>query len=338
MTDYSDQLISIVMPVFNEEALIMKTIRTVQGFVSQQPENYEIIFVDDGSNDSTTDKIRKAIAFHPEMRLVRFSRNFGHQLAITAGIRYATGKAVVVMDADLQDPPAVIADMVTAWHRGADVVYGKRKQRDGESWFKKISAKAFYRLLHSITNINIPVDTGDFRLMDRKVVTVLERMNEDEPFVRGMVSWVGFKQTAVEYERQPRTQGESKYPLHKMVRLAMDGITSFSNLPLKFANWAGSILCLSAIVTMIVAIWTGFTGTMLLLIVDLLIGGFLLLSIGILGQYLGRVFNQSRERPLYVVAETMGFPSGVNQHHIARTVSVDSVNKVNKVQKVRNQS
>ena len=331
MTNTSNQLISIVMPVFNEEALIMKTIRTVQGFVSQQPERYEIIFVDDGSNDTTTDKIRKAIAFHPEMRLVRFSRNFGHQLAITAGIRYATGQAVVVMDADLQDPPAVIADMVVAWHQGADVVYGKRQQRDGESWFKKTSAKAFYRILHSITNVDIPVDTGDFRLMDRKVVNVLERMNEDEPFVRGMVSWVGFKQTAVEYERQPRTKGVSKYPLRKMVRLAMDGITSFSNLPLKFANWTGGLLCMAAVLTLISSIWTGFNGTTLLLAVDLLIGGLLLLSIGILGQYLGRVFSQSRERPLYVVAETMGFPSGANnQHSVARTIPVSQVQKIRK--------
>ncbi|GKT03636.1 glycosyltransferase family 2 protein [Furfurilactobacillus entadae] len=306
-------LISIVMPVYNEEALIMKTLRTVQGFINQRPERYEVIFVDDGSSDTTIDKLKKASAFYPDMRLIRFSRNFGHQLAITAGIRYATGDAVVVMDADLQDPPAVIGDMINAWQRGADVVYGQRSQRDGESWFKKTSASAFYRLLHAITNVDIPVDTGDFRLMDRKVVNVLDQMNEDEPFVRGMVSWIGFNQQAVTYERQPRTDGESKYPLRKMIRLAMDGVTSFSNLPLKLATWFGTTLFIAALVDVISAIWFGFTPTIITLCALLIIGGMILTSIGFLGQYLGRIFNQSRERPLYIVAETRGFPTLAQQ-------------------------
>ena len=200
MTNKSE-LISIVLPVFNEEDGITSTIDTLEKFISNQPQNFELIFVDDGSKDKSVELIEQEQAQYSNIKLVQFSRNFGHQLAITAGIRYTNGDAVVVMDADLQDPPEVIVDMIKKWHDGYDVVYGKRISRDGESLFKKITAAAFYRTLKHITSVHIPVDTGDFRLMDVKVVNQLKRMNEPDPFVRGMVSWVGFKQTDVNYER-----------------------------------------------------------------------------------------------------------------------------------------
>ncbi|GAB6092819.1 glycosyltransferase family 2 protein [Furfurilactobacillus curtus] len=325
MTTPKKELISIVLPVFNEEALIMNTIRMVNAFIKKRAEAYEIIFVDDGSTDHTAEKIRKAMTFHQEMRLIRFSRNFGHQLAITAGVRYANGDAVVVMDADLQDPPEVIGQMIDVWHHGADVVYGQRAQREGESWFKRLTAKAFYRILHQLTSIEIPIDTGDFRLMDRKVVSVLNRMNEQSPFVRGMVSWVGFKQVSVTYTRRPRQAGESKYPLSKMIRLALDGITSFSALPLKFANWAGGGLLFIAAGLTLSGTWGTVSNTQWLLVVDLLIGSLLLFSIGILGQYLSRIFEQSRARPRYVVEDTVGFPAIPKQRFVTHSAHVSQL-------------
>lgn len=307
------ELISIVLPVFNEEQGIQKTIDVLCNYCANRPEQYELIFVNDGSTDRTKAIIAQAIKAHNEIKLVDFSRNFGHQLAISAGVRYTSGQAVVVMDADLQDPPSIIPEMIKKWHHGYDVVYGQRLQRDGETLFKKATASLFYRTLKEITSINIPLDTGDFRLMDHRVVDVLKQMPETDPFVRGMVSWVGFKQAAVEYDRQERFAGESKYPLRKMIKLALDGLSSFSLLPLKLAQWFGGLCILTSLVTFIIGLVKTFTLGIELLCLTTLIGGILLITIGILGNYLGRIFMQSRQRPLYIVADTKGFRNQVSQ-------------------------
>ncbi|MCX8743284.1 glycosyltransferase family 2 protein [Lactobacillus sp. B3795] len=299
--------ISIVLPVYNEEAGIKNTIEVLENFVECQIETYEIIFVDDGSVDSSVDIIRHAQSQYENIRLVEFSRNFGHQLAITAGIRYAKGDAVVVMDADLQDPPSVIPNMVEKWQEGFDVVYGKRLIREGESFFKRFSAKAFYRVMRKVANVDIPLDTGDFRLMDRKVVDALSKLNEPEPFVRGLVSWVGFKQTAVTYERQERNAGVTKYPLTKMIRLASDGITSFSEIPLKIVNYTGFISIIAGIIYGLITIFTGISTLTFAISLMCVLSGMIMLALGIIGDYLYRTFDASKHRPQYVVSNSYGF-------------------------------
>ncbi len=299
--------ISIVLPVYNEEAGIKNTIEVLENFVECQIETYEIIFVDDGSVDSSVDIIRHAQSQYENIRLVEFSRNFGHQLAITAGIRYAKGEAVVVMDADLQDPPSVIPNMIEKWQEGFDVVYGKRLIREGESFFKRFSAKAFYRVMRKVANVDIPLDTGDFRLMDRKVVDALSKLNEPEPFVRGLVSWVGFKQTAVTYERQERNAGVTKYPLTKMIRLASDGITSFSEIPLKIVNYTGFISIIAGIIYGLITVFTGISTLTFAISLMCVLSGMIMLALGIIGDYLYRTFDASKHRPQYVVSNSYGF-------------------------------
>ncbi|KPN80740.1 Glycosyl transferase family 2 [Apilactobacillus kunkeei] len=299
--------ISIVLPVYNEEEGILNTIEVLENFVKCQIETYEIIFVDDGSVDSGVDIIRHAQSQYDNIRLVEFSRNFGHQLAITAGIRYAKGDAVVVMDADLQDPPSVIPNMIEKWHEGFDVVYGKRLIREGESFFKRFSAKAFYRVMRKVANVDIPLDTGDFRLMDRKVVDALSKLDEPEPFVRGLVSWVGFKQTAVTYERQERNAGVTKYPLTKMIRLASDGITSFSEIPLKIVNYTGLISIIAGIIYGLITIFTGISTLTFAISLMCVLSGMIMLALGIIGDYLYRTFDASKHRPQYVVSNSYGF-------------------------------
>lgn len=301
--------ISIVLPVYNEEAGIKNTIEVLENFVECQIETYEIIFVDDGSVDSSVDIIRHAQSQYENIKLVEFSRNFGHQLAITAGIRYAKGDAVVVMDADLQDPPSVIPNMIEKWQEGFDVVYGKRLIREGESFFKRFSAKAFYRVMRKVANVNIPLDTGDFRLMDRKVVDALSKLNEPEPFVRGLVSWVGFKQTAVTYERQERNAGVTKYPLTKMIRLASDGITSFSEIPLKIVNYTGFISIIAGIIYGLITVFTGISTLTFAISLMCVLSGMIMLALGIIGDYLYRTFDASKHRPQYVVSNSYGFNS-----------------------------
>lgn len=299
--------ISIVLPVYNEEAGIKNTIEVLENFVECQIETYEIIFVDDGSVDSSVDIIRHAQSQYENIRLVEFSRNFGHQLAITAGIRYTKGDAVVVMDADLQDPPSVIPNMIEKWQEGFDVVYGKRLIREGESFFKRFSAKAFYRVMHKVANVDIPLDTGDFRLMDRKVVDALSKLNEPEPFVRGLVSWVGFKQTAVTYERQERNAGVTKYPLTKMIRLASDGITSFSEIPLKIVNYTGFISIIAGVIYGLITVFTGISTLTFAISLMCVLSGMIMLALGIIGDYLYRTFDASKHRPQYVVSNSYGF-------------------------------
>ncbi len=306
--------ISIVLPVYNETAGIQKTIDVLLDYCHDQPEYYELIFVNDGSTDDTEAILKKNALAHPIVKFISFSRNFGQQLAISAGLHYAQGAAVVVMDADLQDPPSIIPTMIDKWRQGFDVVAGQRQQREGETFFKKASASLFYRLLQQITSVHMPLDTGDFRLMDRRVVAVLNQMPETDPFLRGMVSWLGFKQTTVHYVRQERFSGETKYTLRKMLKLATDGLVSFSMVPLKLAQWLGSLLLLGALASLIIGVVSGFTLGVEIALFSLMVGGFILVSLGILGNYIGRIFMQSRGRPLYVVAETYGFDEQTKPH------------------------
>ena len=303
-----NQLISIVLPVFNEEAGIQATIDTLLNYIEQQEENYELIFVDDGSKDKSVEIIKRALAQNDHIKLVEFSRNFGHQLAITAGLEYTKGDAVVVMDADLQDPPEVIPQMIKKWREGYQIVYGKRMQRDGETIFKKFTAKMFYLTFQKLATINMPLDTGDFRLMDRRAVQQLLKLHEKDPFVRGQVTWIGFKQTSVLYHRQERIAGETKYPLSKMIKLAVDGITSFSMKPLHFVNLFSVVPLTSGVFSLGYLIATSnYSFASIGITVLLFTLGLLMLSIGILGSYLGRVLDQVNNRPRFIVSKTEGF-------------------------------
>lgn len=303
-----NQLISIVLPVFNEEAGIQVTIDTLLNYIEQQEESYELIFVNDGSSDKSVPIIKKAMNQNNHIKLVEFSRNFGHQLAITAGLHYAKGDAVVVMDADLQDPPEVIPQMIQKWHEGYQIVYGKRMQRDGETVFKKFTAKMFYRIFEKLATIKMPLDTGDFRLMDRKAVNQLLKLHEKDPFVRGQVTWIGFRQTSVKYHRQERIAGETKYPLSKMIKLALDGITSFSMKPLQFVNVFSMVPLVSSVFYLGYMIASrNYSVASVGITILLFTLGLLMLSIGIIGSYLGRVLDQVNDRPRYIVSKTEGF-------------------------------
>jgi glycosyltransferase involved in cell wall biosynthesis len=301
--------LSLVLPIYNEEGVIPELHSRLQSFLTELALDAEVVFVNDGSRDRSMELLRGISAGEPRYRILSFARNFGHQSAITAGLDYARGKAVVVLDADLQDPPAVILEMVAKWREGFDVVYGKRRSREGESFFKLITAKIFYRLFAAMIPIDVPLDTGDFRLMSRAVVVALRELKETHRFVRGMVAWVGFKQTAVLYDRPGRFAGETKYPLRKMLRFAIDGITSFSILPLRFATYLGMLISLASVG---VAVWAvlakyvfrvtvqGWTAEVVLVS---LLASVQLLMIGILGEYIGRIYEEVKRRPLYVVAD-----------------------------------
>ncbi|MQS75587.1 glycosyltransferase family 2 protein [Companilactobacillus halodurans] len=303
-----NQLISIVLPVFNEEPGIQATIDTLLNYIEQQEEDYELIFVDDGSTDKSVQIINKALEQHSNIKLIEFSRNFGHQLAITAGLQYTKGDAAVVMDADLQDPPEVIPQMIEKWHEGYEIVYGKRIQRDGETFFKKFTAKMFYRVFRKLATIDMPLDTGDFRLMDRKAVNQLLKLHEQDPFVRGQVTWIGFRQTSVRYHRQERFAGKTKYPLSKMIKLALDGVISFSLKPLHFVNIFSIVPFVSAIFSLGYMIASNnFSLVSIGITVLLFTLGLLMLAIGILGSYVGRVLDQVNNRPRFIVSKTKGF-------------------------------
>ncbi len=301
---------SIVVPVYNEVESLPELYRRVRQVMEQLGEPWELVLVDDGSTDGSTELIRQLQAQDPEhVRAVILARNFGHQIAVTAGIDYARGQAVILMDADLQDPPEVIPQLVAKWREGYHVVYAVRQARQGESWFKKATAALFYRLIRRITDVAIPVDTGDFRLMDRRVVDVLRRMGERHRFLRGMVAWVGFRQTGVPYVRAPRYAGETKYPLRKMVKFAWDAITGFSYAPLQMATYLGflsatlAILAIPLVIALRLAGSQAFYGQASTLIAVLFLGGVQLISLGILGEYIGRIYDEVKGRPLYVVAE-----------------------------------
>ncbi|MBD2871536.1 glycosyltransferase family 2 protein [Paenibacillus arenilitoris] len=304
---------SIIVPMFNEEEVIGFTYDRLKQVMDGTGEPYELIFVNDGSRDRTVDAVSMICEFDPNVRLIDFSRNFGHQIAISAGMDYARGAAIVVIDADLQDPPEVILRMIAKWKEGYEVVYGKRVKRKGETAFKKLSAKLFYRTLRTLTNVDIPVDTGDFRLIDRKVCDVLRGLKEKNRFIRGLVSWIGFRQTMVEYEREERYAGETKYPLKKMIAFALDGITSFSYKPLKIASYVGFALSLTSFLYLVIVVFQKlFTGSTVpgwasIVAVNLLFNGIILMLLGLIGEYIGRIYDESKNRPLYIVRGTQGY-------------------------------
>jgi len=307
-------LLSVVVPCFNEEIVIPETHRRLIAVVEKAPGvDFEIIYVDDGSRDATLDRLRGFQRTDPRVRVIALSRNFGHQIALTAGLAEAAGDVVAVIDADLQDPPETIMEMLERWRRGADVAYGVRSKREGETAFKRWTATAFYRLLTRIANVSIPLDAGDFRLMDRTVVNAFLAMPERDRFVRGMVAWTGFRQDPVYYKRNARAAGETKYPFKKMLHLAVDSILSFSLVPLRLATWIGflaAVLALSGIayaaaMRIFTDVWVpGWTLTFIAL---LFLGGVQLVLIGVIGEYLGRIYAEVKRRPLYLVKDRLGF-------------------------------
>lgn len=300
---------SIIAPNYNELDSLHELYRRVSEVMDSTGEPWELILIDDGSQDGSTDLIRQMAADDPRVRPVIFARNFGHQIAVTAGLDYSRGDAVTIIDSDLQDPPEVILEMIAKWHEGYEVVYAVRAEREGESWFKLWTASLFYRMIYRITDVKIPLDTGDFRLMDRKVVNVLNTMRERHRFLRGMSAWVGFKQVGVPYKRAARFAGATKYPFKKMFKLALNAITSFSYFPLQLATYLGfGASVLSIVMIPIVIILRSFTERELLgqastLVAVLFFGGVQLMSLGILGEYLGRVYDEVRGRPLYVTSQ-----------------------------------
>lgn len=308
------RLLSIVVPCFNEEEVISETIkRLLELCKSLKKLETELIFVDDGSRDGTRTILRKFAAEQSCVKVLGFSRNFGHQIAVTAGVDVAQGDAVVLIDADLQDPPELIFEMVLKWEEGYDVVYGTRTERSGESVFKLATARAFYRFLDKLSDVSIPLDTGDFRLMSRRVVDALKKMPERDRFVRGLVSWVGFKQTAIKYKRAERFAGKTKYPLRKMIKFATDGILSFSTKPLQISLGLGMLAVVLSFLGIFYAIFlrifTSFwvEGWTALMVAILFLGGVQLIFMGILGEYIGRIYNEAKRRPLYLVDEQLGF-------------------------------
>lgn len=301
--------VSIVAPVFNESATLPEFYRRVRAAMQPFGDAWELVLVDDGSRDDSAQIMRGLARQDPRVRPVIFARNFGHQLAVTAGLDYSRGEAVVIIDSDLQDPPEVIPEMIARWKEGYEVVFAIRTEREGETWFKLFTASVFYRIIYRITDVDIPLDTGDFRLLDRKVVDVLNRMRERHRFLRGMSVWVGFRQTGVSYKRQARFAGETKYPLKKMVKFASDAVTGFSYFPLQLATYVGfisagiSILAIPIVVILRLIGQQAFFGQATTLIAVLFLGGVQLISLGILGEYIGRLYDEARGRPLYIVRD-----------------------------------
>lgn len=308
---------SIVAPCFNEEKGLNELYRRICQVMDQTGEPWELVLINDGSRDKTPQIIRELRAGDPRVKLIDFTRNFGHQIAVTAGLDYAQGEAVIIIDADLQDPPEIILQMIDRWKQGYEVVYAVRTKRKGESWFKEFTAKLFYRIIYRITDVDIPLDTGDFRLMDRRVVEAIRQMRERHRFVRGMTSWVGFRQTGVEYVREERFAGETHYPFRKMLKFALDAITGYSYAPLQIATFLGFLIAgLSAVAVVLVIyarLFMGaagqeqFHGQATTLVMVLFLGGVQLITLGVIGEYLGRIYDEVKGRPLYLVREAVGF-------------------------------
>ena len=307
---------SVIIPAYNEQEVIEESYKRVTAVMSQLGQPYELIFIDDGSRDKTAEILGRICEQDKHVVLIRFSRNFGHMPAITAGMDYARGRAVMVIDADLQDPPELFPRMIEKWREGFDVVYGKRSERKGETGFKKLTAGLYYRFLRRMTDVDLPVDTGEFRLIDRKVCDVIKRIKEKNRYIRGLVSWVGFRQTAVEYVREKRFAGETKYPLSKMIKLAMNGITAFSYKPLKLAaNLGFGISALSFIYLLIVLYQRLFThstttGWASMVAIVLFSQGIVLMVLGLMGEYIGRIFEEIKGRPIYIVDEILNGDTG----------------------------
>ncbi len=305
-----NKLLSLIVPVFNEEEVLPASYaRMSAAMQALTGYDYEIIYVNDGSRDGTMKQLRAIAKEHKEVRVISFSRNFGHQLAVTAGMDNARGDALIIIDADLQDPPEVIAELVKAWENGADIAYGKRLKREGETVFKKLTAFCYYRLLNAMSAYPIPLDTGDFRLLDKKVADVFLKMREHNRFLRGMSGWMGFDAVPVEYVRHERQAGKTKYTLKKMLRLAFDGILGFSYKPMSLALYAGAALgvtgMLGLIALIIIAATVGCAPWLWAVDGLVLINALTLAAIGVQGAYLNRIYDEVRGRPLYIAAETI---------------------------------
>lgn len=305
-----DPIYSIVVPVFNEAESLSYLYKQVIEVLEKIGEPFELVFVNDGSSDRSYQIMQVLHERDPRVRVIDFSRNFGHQIAISAGLDYARGQAVIIIDADLQDPPEVIPALIACWKNGAEVVYAQRSQRKGETPLKLLTAAAFYHLITHLTSVDIPRDAGDFRLLDRRVVDVLVKMREQHRFMRGLSAWVGFRQKAVPYIRHERFAGTTKYPLRKMISFSLDAITSFSHVPLKLATSFGFILAgislVGILIAVILRIFTGaIVGQASTLILVLFLGGIQLIFLGIIGEYLGRIYDEVRARPLYIVREVL---------------------------------
>jgi len=304
---------SVVVPLYNEELVINETYKILKEVMDSTGEPYEIILVNDGSYDRTLEISKQICKENKNVRLVSFSRNFGHQAAITAGMEFACGQAIIVIDADLQDPPEVILEMIKKWKEGFDVIYGQRLERQGESFFKRATAKIYYRVLKYMSDVDMPVDAGDFRLIDRKVCDALNKLPERNRYVRGLISWLGFKQTSVKFVRKERFAGETKYSFKKMLKFAFDGITAFSHKPLKISGYLGFLITLSSFVYFVVIMYRMlFTdnmvpGWLILAVIVLFVNGVILLMLGTLGEYIGRIYDEAKGRPLYILDEKTGF-------------------------------
>jgi dolichol-phosphate mannosyltransferase len=305
---------TVVVPLYNEELIINAMYRRLTDVLEGAELRYELLLVNDGSRDRTKEMARIICQEDQRVKMISFSRNFGHQIAITAGMDRAIGQVVVLIDSDLQDPPELILEMVEKWKEGYQVVYGTRAKRKGESIFKLTTANLFYRVLKSLTSVDIPTDTGDFRLMDARVVRQIVQMREKARFVRGMVSWVGFRQCKVEYVREKRFAGETKYPLKKMIKFALDGIFSFSNIPLKLASSFGFLCAIISFLMIVFAIFekiyrpdSTIRGWASIFIAIMFLGGVQLISVGILGEYIGRIYEEAKNRPIYIVDEEINF-------------------------------
>ena len=315
----SRPLLSLIVPVYNELDTLPEFHRRATAALQGCCESYEIIFIDDGSRDGSLDALRELAGSDDHVRVISFSRNFGHQTAVTAGMNYSSGEAVIVIDGDLQDPPELIPQLLARWREGYQVVYAVRRTRR-EHVIKRAAYRVFYRLLRSLSYVEMPLDAGDFAIMDRRVVDLLNEMPERNRFVRGIRAWVGFRQTGLEYDRDPRFAGESKYPFGKLLRLAYDGVVSYSFVPLRMVTQLGFLISLAAFAMILYLIGLRiFYGTLLVgwtstIVVILFLGGVQLVALGILGEYVGRIFDEVKRRPLYVVRETYGFETLADAH------------------------
>lgn len=298
---------SVAVPVYNEIESLPELYNRVKAVLDDLGESWELILIDDGSTDGSSEWIETISKEDPRVKPLIFARNFGHQLAVTAGMDFSQGRAVIIMDADLQDPPEVISDLIGKWREGYEIVYAVRTEREGETWFKKTTAALFYRLINRITDVEIPLNTGDFRLMDRQAIDALAQMRERHRFPRAMAAWVGFRQTGVPYKRAARFAGETKYPFRKMLRLALNAITGFSYFPLQIATYLGffaagvSIIAIPIVIAFRLVGNQAFFGQATTLIAVLFLGGVQLISLGILGEYIGRIYDEAKGRPLYIV-------------------------------------
>ena len=311
---------SFIVPIYNEQETLPELYSRVSAVMNRMDGSVELVLINDGSRDRSLSLIRALHQQDQRICYLSFARNFGHQIAVTAGLNFARGRVIVILDADLQDPPELIPDMVEKWRQGYEVVYAQRTQRLKEGWFKRFTAYGFYRLLKNLADVDIPTDTGDFCLLDRQVVDVLNSMPERNRYIRGLRSWIGFQQTAIRFERDPRFAGEVKYTFHKSLALAINGLVSFSRVPLRLSTYVGLLAAVAAVLmALLVLYWrivvpgSPLTGFATILIAIFFLGAVQLVSIGILGEYIGRIYEEVKDRPLYTLAEVGGFHNNSKQ-------------------------